>query len=219
MTTHHDSTTPSIPGTAGYGPHAAALATQYESITFADVHRDVLHLFPQRSSRVLDIGAGSGRDAAALTRAGHQVVAVEPTVALRQQGQRIHAQLPIEWIDDHLPELAVLRSSHRLFDLVLLTAVWMHLDAQERETAMRCVAALVAPGGRVVMSLRHGPVPEGRRMFDVSAQATAEQGARHGLAEVYCGRREDTQGRADVHWSVLALERPSEVSDTNIMAN
>ncbi|WP_010467206.1 class I SAM-dependent methyltransferase [Acidovorax radicis] len=201
-------TTPLVPGTAGYGPNAAALVAQYENIAFADVHRDVLHLFPQRPSRVLDIGAGSGRDAAALARAGHQVVAVEPTAALRQHGQQIHAALPVEWIDDHLPALAVLRGSHRPFDLVLLTAVWMHLDAQERETAMRCVAALVAPGGRVVMSLRHGPVPEGRRMFDVSAQATAEQGARHGLAEVYSGRREDTQGRADVHWSVLALERP-----------
>lgn len=212
MTTHTTNTTktPSIPGTAGYGPHAAALATQYESITFADVHRDVLHLFPQRPGRVLDIGAGSGRDAAALTRAGHQVVAVEPTAALRQEGQRIHAALPIEWMDDHLPELAGLRGSGRRFDLVLLTAVWMHLDAPEREIAMRSAAALVSPGGRMVMSLRHGPVPHGRRMFDVSAQATAEQGARHGLAVVYSGRRDDTQGRADVHWSVLALERPLE---------
>ena len=51
-------TPPSVPGPAGYGPQAAALATQYESIAFADVHRDVLHLFPQRPSRVLDIGAG-----------------------------------------------------------------------------------------------------------------------------------------------------------------
>lgn len=50
-----------IPGTAGYGAHAAALADPYESITFEEVHR------------VLDIGAGSGRDAAALAQQGHTV--------------------------------------------------------------------------------------------------------------------------------------------------
>lgn len=207
MTLHAPS--PTIPGTAGYATEATTLAAQYESIAFVDVHRDVLHLFPQPPSRVVDLGAGSGRDAAALARAGHHVVAVEPT-ALRLEGQRIHAGLPIEWVEDHLPALAVLHGGHRHFDLVLLTAVWMHLDATEREHAMRSVAALVAPGGRVVMSLRHGPVPEGRRMFDVSAQDTAAQGARYGLDLLYSGRREDTQGRADVHWSVLVLERPAQ---------
>jgi hypothetical protein len=33
-------------GTQGYGENAAALADQYESIAFADVHRDVAHLIP-----------------------------------------------------------------------------------------------------------------------------------------------------------------------------
>ncbi|MEV6117767.1 class I SAM-dependent methyltransferase [Streptomyces sp. NPDC052109] len=53
-------------GTAGYGAAAEDLADQYESVTFAEVHREVLHLFPVRPSVVLDIGAGSGRDAAVL---------------------------------------------------------------------------------------------------------------------------------------------------------
>ncbi|MBV7431502.1 MULTISPECIES: bifunctional 2-polyprenyl-6-hydroxyphenol methylase/3-demethylubiquinol 3-O-methyltransferase UbiG [unclassified Acidovorax] len=195
-----------IPGTAGYGTHAAALAAQYESIAFADVHRSTLHLFPRTPSRVLDIGAGSGRDAAALVRAGHHVVAAEPTAALRQEGQRIHAGLTIEWVDDHLPALTGLRG--RQFDLVLLTAVWMHLDAAERAAAMRAVADLPAPGALVVMSLRHGPVPRGRRMFDVSMQETAALGARHGLHTTHSGTRDDAQGRPDVRWSVLALRRP-----------
>ena len=35
------------------------------------------------------------------------------------------------------------------------------------------------------MSLRHGPVPPGRRMFDVSAQETADLASMHGLAEIH----------------------------------
>lgn len=197
-----------IPGTAGYGAHAAALAAQYESIRFADVHAALLHLYPTAPSRVLDIGAGSGRDAAALACAGHRVVAAEPTAALRREGQRIHAGVPIEWVDDHLPALAGLRASGRRFNLVLLTAVWMHLDASERTTALPHVTELMAPGALLAMSLRHGPIPTGRRMFDVSAEETITLAAQHGLALVHHGGRDDAQRRADVQWSVLALRKP-----------
>ncbi|NMV36491.1 class I SAM-dependent methyltransferase [Ralstonia insidiosa] len=194
-------------GTAGYGSRATELAAQYESITFEAVHRDVIHLFPQHDADVLDIGAGSGRDAAALAARGHRVVAVEPTLELRQEGKRLHPLPNLEWVDDHLPLLQVMRSSARRFDLILLTAVWMHLDEAERKAAMSAVAGLVRAGGVIVMSLRHGPVPEGRRMFDVSADETIALGQQDGLQEHHRSTREDMLGRGDVTWSFLALKR------------
>jgi len=198
-----------IPGTAGYSANAATLAQQYESLRFEDVHREVLHLFPDVPARVLDLGAGSGRDAAALAALGHRVVAVEPTPELRAEGMRRHAALPIEWIDDHLPGLHRVQALGVRHDLILLTAVWMHLDAAERTAAMQALASLLAEGGQIAMSLRHGPVPEGRRMFDVSAQETAELAARHGLRQRFLGEREDMLDRADVRWSFLVLQRPA----------
>lgn len=195
-----------IESTAGYGAQALALATQYESVTFEEVHRDMLHLFPKTASNVLDIGAGSGRDAAALARLGHRVTAVEPTAELRAEGQRLHGDGPIAWRDDHLPDLARTRATGQRYDLILLTAVWMHLDAPERGTAMRALAALLAEGGRVVMSLRHGPVPEGRRMFDVSAAETIALAATQGLTVCHHGEREDMLGREGVRWSFLGFD-------------
>jgi protein-L-isoaspartate O-methyltransferase len=53
-------------GTEGYADEAAALVKQHESISFAAVHRPFLHLFPTEPARIVDIGAGTGRDAAAL---------------------------------------------------------------------------------------------------------------------------------------------------------
>ncbi|WP_459694164.1 methyltransferase domain-containing protein, partial [Achromobacter xylosoxidans] len=96
---------------------------------------------------------------AALARMGHQVVAAEPTPELRREGQRRHALPNLEWVDDALPELAGLQG--REFDVIMLTAVWMHLDAHERARGMAALAALLAPGGQILMSLRHGPVPPG----------------------------------------------------------
>jgi SAM-dependent methyltransferase len=199
--------TSSVPGAVGYGANASALASQYESITFAEVYRDLIHLFPVQPVTVVDIGAGSGRDAAALARCGHQVVAVEPTGELRREGQRLHGALPIDWMDDHLPTLQVLRRAKRRFEVVLLAAVWMHLEPQEREVAMEAIAELADDNGQVFMSLRHGPIPEGRRMFDVSAEETVRLAAGHGLRCRHRAEREDMLGRADVRWSFLALSR------------
>ena len=81
--------------TDGYAENAAALAEQYERLTFEDVHRDMLALFPVEPGRVLDVGAGTGRDAAALSARGHRVTAVEPTRELREHGQRAHARAGI----------------------------------------------------------------------------------------------------------------------------
>ena len=116
---------------------------QYESIAFAEAHKPILHLLPAEPARVLDIGAGTGRDAAGFAALGHRVVAVEPTAAMRAHGMRLHPSPAIEWVDDSLPELAVLSARGETFDVVMLTAVWMHLDEAQRERAMPQVAALV----------------------------------------------------------------------------
>jgi SAM-dependent methyltransferase len=196
-----------LASTAGYGEAAAALVEQYESVSFADVHRDVLHLFPARPGVILDVGAGSGRDAAALAGQGHRVVAVEPTPELRSLGQRIHADRDIEWVDDALPDLPVLTDRDRSFDLILVTAVWMHLDRAQRTSAMAALVGLLGPAGRVVLSLRHGPIPPGRRMFDVPAEETAQLARGHGLVVEHLSEHADPHGRDGVRWSRLGLRR------------
>ncbi|MEE1941381.1 class I SAM-dependent methyltransferase [Streptomyces sp. TRM 70361] len=191
-----------LPGTVGYGEDAEALACLYEGVTFEDVHGDLLPWLPPAPGRVVDIGAGSGRDAAALAARGYAVVAVEPTSELRRIGQRLHAGAAIEWVDAALPALTGLCGP---FDLVLLSAVWMHLDSRERVEGMRRVAELTAPGVCVAMSLRHGPPPAGRRMFDVSAAETVALAERFGLTVVHRGEGPDRLGRAEVRWSTLVF--------------
>jgi SAM-dependent methyltransferase len=173
------------------------------------VHGEALSLFPKPPASVLDIGAGTGRDAAALAARGHKVVvAVEPTAALREAGQKLHAAHKIKWLDDGLPELDKVLDLDRRFDLVLITAVWMHLDKDQRAAAMPSVASLTAPGGRIVLSLRHGPVPQGRRMFPVTPAETVALAEGQGLTTLYNKPQPDAQGREGVTWSWLVFERP-----------
>jgi protein-L-isoaspartate O-methyltransferase len=90
-------------GTEGYASEAEALIKQYESISFDQVHGDVLHLLPSAPCRVVDIGAGTGRDAAGFAALGHGVLAIEPTEALRTRAMALHPSPLIEWLDDALP--------------------------------------------------------------------------------------------------------------------
>ncbi len=180
------------------------LARQYEGVPFDVVHHAVLRWLPVVSSTVIDIGAGTGRDAAALAARGYRVVAVEPTAELREIGQRLHSDANIEWLDDALPDLSRVRGT---FDLILLSAVWMHLDASERAAGMARISRLLASETQVIMSLRHGPVPPGRRMFAVSAAETVALAGQWGLRAVHCDETTDLQGRAGVRWSTLVLHR------------
>lgn len=195
-------------GTEGYAEESASLIDRYERISFSDLHRDLAHLFPTQPGWVLDIGSGTGRDAAVFAARGHRVTAVEPTDPLRKAAVRLHPSPAIEWIDDGLPDLRRLDGRDGTYDLVMLTAVWMHLDEEQRQRAMRRVSALVRPGGIVIMSLRHGPVPAGRRMFEVSAEDTVRLGGRHDLKAIaITSDGGDHHGRAGVSWSRLALRK------------
>ncbi|MGP8471209.1 class I SAM-dependent methyltransferase [Burkholderia sp. PR2] len=197
-----------VSGTEGYAENAPLLIEQWQHISFAEHHAPIMHLVPMAPSCVLDVGAGIGTDAAAFATMGHSVVAVEPVDALRVAGIRQYPSPRIEWLDDSLPDLALLRSRRKEFHFVLLSAVWMHLDEHERRRAMPNVSALLCDGAVLVMSLRHGPVPEGRRMFDVRAEETMQLANAHGLRTVMNVRTESSQQgnrRMRVMWSRLAF--------------
>ncbi len=197
-----------ISGTEGYAEAAERFFRNAERVAFTDVHRAILHLLPMRPAHILDIGAGSGRDAAAFAAMGHQVVAVEPVAALRRLAAAAHGSPRIEWLDDSLPELACLAGRGDRFNLVMLTAVWMHLDASQRRRAMSTVARLVGAGGALILSLRHGPVPTGRRMFAVSADDTIALASREGLAlTLRLDNQASVFARTDVTWTRLAFAK------------
>jgi hypothetical protein len=82
----------------------------------------------------------------------------------------------------------------------------MHLDPGQRRRALASIAALVNPGGLLTLSLRHGPVPAGRRMFEVSAEETSALAAAHGFTTLHHGERPSTRAPG-VDWSILALRK------------
>jgi SAM-dependent methyltransferase len=191
----------------GYAAEALELLKRYELVTFEDAHRVILDRVPAGPIRVLDIGAGTGRDAAWFAARGDHVLAVEPTAEMRAGAMALHPSPAIEWLDDMLPALPRVRARGETFDLVWLSAVWMHLDADERAAAMDTMGALVRMNGAMMITLRHGPVPAGRRMFAVTAAETMTLAERHHFSCMLNETR-DSDRQAGVKWTALWFVRP-----------
>jgi len=76
-----------------YDRQADALAERYEAVSSEILLAEVLSAMPQAAAGrlALDIGAGTGRDAAWLSGLGYQVVAVEPAAGMRRVAATRHA--------------------------------------------------------------------------------------------------------------------------------
>lgn len=195
---------------AWYDANAETAVAQYEGLTSDTVHGWLRDLLPKGSATVLDIGAGSGRDAAWLSAKGHDVVAVEPSASMRTAGEAIHAQAPIRWIDDRLPALATVSKSGLSFDLILLSAVWMHLPPSDRPRAFRKIINLLKPGGLLAVVLRDGPVDQARGIHPVLPEELEGLARDHGAFVERHAEAEDHRGRPGIRWIQVAIRLPDD---------
>ena len=201
---------PSADPVSWYDRHAGEVAPTYEALPPSDLHRWLDGLVPAAPALVLDVGAGTGRDAAWLAGLGHDVVAVEPSAAMRAEAARLHPGLGICWINDRMPDLSATTKSQLRFDLILVSAVWMHLAPDARPRALRKLANLLKPGGLLAMTLRHGPAEPERGMHAVTGSEVEALARSHGLAVVRTGEAGDGLGRAGISWTQVALRLPDD---------
>lgn len=189
----------------GYAAAASQLVPRFEAITPALLYEPVIDLFPTTPSRIADIGAGTGRDAAWLTGKGHSLVAVEPVAELRNAGMDLHRALQIEWLDDRLPEL---RRTEGPFDCLVLSAVWQHLDNGERRCAMHRLSQMMSPHGLLIMSLRHGIGAPTRRTYEAAPEDTIQMAEANGFKTVRRKQALSVQARnqeSGVYWTWLVF--------------
>tara|TARA_R110001583_G_scaffold44599_6_gene141446 strand:+ start:14676 stop:15959 length:1284 start_codon:yes stop_codon:yes gene_type:complete len=214
-----------------YNKNAAELAKQYLSKSFDEVHQSWHQLLPaiikNPNARILDIGAGSGRDAQYIAQSaankhgdknGTQVIAVEPANLLAELGARQTAGLNVKWLTDSLPALSSVTKQEVSFDLILLSAVWMHIPVSDSPRSMRKLANLLKPGGKLVISLRHSASTEqaekeckDRKMHVVCADELKRLATDVGLfTKLETQKEDDKLGRGHVSWQTLVLQLPDD---------
>lgn len=199
------------PSVSYYDRHAQDLAESYEGISASSAHPGLELLLEERFSGrgvdALDVGAGTGRDAAWLASLGHRVVAVEPSKAMLQIAEGAHSDASINWVRDALPDLSVIRSQTQDFDVVILSAVWMHLPPEDRAEAMASIASVLKRNGVVYVTLRLGPPDAARSIYSVSLDELGAIATRHGFNVEFLATRPDLLGRSNITWQTVLLSR------------
>jgi len=193
-----------------YDQNAEQFVSQYESLTFEDVHPALLDLLPAPGAPILDVGAGSGRDAAWFATKGYDVVAIEPSEPMRTLARQRHPSPRIHWVADSLPDLAQVRRLGLTFDLILLSAVWMHVPPASRQRALRKLATLLSPNGRIAISLRIGPPDTDRAMYEVTLSELTAMAQQFGLRLVRTAESPDRLGRPEISWTTAVLGLPDD---------
>jgi SAM-dependent methyltransferase len=185
---------------AWYDEHAEAAVARHESAAPEGVNAWLANVLPTQPTLVLDVGAGSGRDAAWLGSLGYDVVAVEPSEQMRVRGVRLHGPDKIRWIDDRLPGL---ENVHRLgisFDFILLNAVWMHVAPANRRRAFRKLVTLLRPGGWMAISFRQPDPGNPRSMFPCHVDELEQLARIHGSFIERVETANDELSRPGIEW-------------------
>lgn len=191
-----------------YSENADHYFSLYNSVDAEDVHSSWIALLHNvKPGIALDIGAGSGRDANWLAAQGWNVVAAEPADSLRELAAQ-NSNYPIKWCSSGLPHLDGLPEVPKQYDLILLSAVWMHLTPEIRAESLSKIAGLLTPEGSIIITLRFGPDDINRPMYPVSEVEVLR------LAEplklMMCERpieqSEDKLKRDDIYWQTIQLK-------------
>jgi len=198
-----------------YADNADDMAARFEAIECP--YLDDLARHFRAGCRVLDIGAGSGRDAAALLARGYDVRGVEPVSGLRARAEVDHPELAGRLHAGHLPDaLPSVAELGGPFEGVLLSAILQHLPVAHIPAAASAVTALVAPRGRVLMivpATRTGIDPDrlrdrgGRLFTGVTADELSAAFGAAGLDEIERTVRPDVKERPGHTWVRLCVER------------
>lgn len=192
---------------SAYDSQARELAEHYENCSggFSEWF-DVA--FPKQC-RVLDVGAGSGRDLALLLAGGWEAFGIEPSPGLIEEALRCHPELQGRLSQDGLPALSTIPDQS--FDGTLCSAVLMHIPEEELFDSIFSLRRILKPGGRLLVSLSikpdgtptRGRDSKGRIFNGLSAGKIEWLLSRCGFRKIETGRSDDALGRTERRWVTL----------------
>ncbi|MBT3066119.1 bifunctional 2-polyprenyl-6-hydroxyphenol methylase/3-demethylubiquinol 3-O-methyltransferase UbiG [Rhodoferax sp. U11-2br] len=193
-----------------YEQSAQAIANRYEAVSNSlSAHFDLAF---RNKSKVLDIGCGSGRDLATLSKLGHDCYGIDPTSEFVMLSQQLHPELSGRIATGGLPDLQPPFGGD--FDAILCSAVLMHIDVADLAASATAIKSCLKAGGRLLYSVpskRLDVVADNRdangRLF-IPDQSGRLQRIFEGLGfqKISTWANSDSMGRDGVEWESVLME-------------
>ena len=134
-----------------YEQTAAETAAKYRAVDLSEWRRKFQESFPT-GGRILDVGAGSGRDVALLMEMGFDAWGLEPSEQMRAEAVRAFPELVGKILPLGLP-LPENAEVGRPYDGVICSAVLMHVPEAEQFNAAFSLKRLLKEKGRLFISV------------------------------------------------------------------
>lgn len=195
-----------MPNIDFYNQNAETLFDTYESIDPATLFSEISQYIP-RNGNCLDIGCGSGRDAHWLETLGNDVTAIDPAEELIKLAQAKH-ETRINWIVSRLPSLENFNPTTK-FDLILASAVWMHIPINFRRPSLLKIKNLLSDDGYIVLTIKNQSTEHIRTFYQTSWRRLKKDFTESGLEICYKSTSKDSLNRKGINWLKIVLRKGS----------
>lgn len=190
-----------------YDANAQSLADRYDRTTTEKALPVLVRIIEERAAqgRVLDIGSGAGRDAFWFAEHGWIVDSIDASASLLAEAKSRNPHVNIHYFLDRAPKFSAVKKSGNLYDMIVMSAFLFHFDASDRHLILENCAAMLSEDGMIHMTLRRGPLYEGRNIFLVDIEEIEGFASAKGLHFHYHGRTPDSSGLTGIEWDNISL--------------
>ena len=198
-----------------YEKNAEKLVPRYESADMSDLNRYRNH-FPSNGN-LLDIGCGSGRDAAYFFSKGYDVIAVDASTTMIKHAIQKHPELRnrIKNTPFPFPNKELFKEK---FDIIICIAVMMHIQDHSLFECIYQLRKLLKPNGLVLISISNHRKNldddqrdnKGRLFIERQPEEYQLMFEKFGFTLTNRESNQDGLGRDDIKWTSLLFQYQGE---------
>jgi len=196
-----------------YRKQALDLVARYESANVSELQSDLREAMDRRI-RVLELGCGSGRDAAFLKKYGNigTITATDGSPEMLKEAAKLHPFIAGDLKELVLPHgLEALVRAGKRFTGIFSVATLMHLSPEDVEETLRLTDMLLEPAGILFLSVcikRDIPQANDHRVFTIKPDRWwRKQIEEIGLRVVEMKKTGDGLSRPDTQWLNITAVR------------
>jgi SAM-dependent methyltransferase len=138
-----------------YDRDASAIAARYETADMGAIHEYLLRYLP-KGGEVLEVGSGSGREAAYVLQEGYDVTGIDASAGMVRESIRLHPELQNRVICSPLPLQTDSPLLDRKFDAMVSIATWMHVPEHDLLECVTQIRTMLKPEGVLFISASTG---------------------------------------------------------------
>lgn len=197
---------------AYYDEHAADFCDKHDSVRLDPFHKAVRENIPY-GSKILEIGCGSGRDAARSLKDGYDIIALDGSKGLLAEIPKRHPELKNRLVFGIMPSKT--EFSDEYFDGFYSVACLMHLYEKDLLPTMQELYRVTKKGGKGLVSIPTtrndvddtGKDDKGRTMNLMPIEVWASYFEKAGFSVSHGEDEPDKLGRPGVFWLTFVLTK------------